>query len=86
MVGTAARMRASLLTSPFWIGTFRSSRMRTRFPESARPAIFSIFMIHTTFDQATVVSSIRLENPHSLSYQAQAFTSVPWMTLVRVAS
>ena len=34
---------------------------------------------------ATVVSSIRLENPHSLSYQALTFTSRP-DTLVKVAS
>src|SRR5260370_41537592 len=37
-------------------------------------------------DHASVVSSIRLEKPHSLSYQAQTLTSVPWMTLVSVAS
>ena len=40
----------------------------------------------TAFDQASVVSSMRLEKPHSLSYQAQTFTSVPSMTLVSVAS
>ena len=40
----------------------------------------------TAFDQATVVSSMRLEKPHSLSYQAQTFTSVPPTTLVSVAS
>jgi len=37
-------------------------------------------------DHASVVSSIRLEKPHSLSYQAQTLTRVPWMTLVSVAS
>ena len=35
---------------------------------------------------ATVVSSIRFENPHSLSYQAITLTIVPSMTLVSVAS
>ena len=35
---------------------------------------------------ATAVSSILQEKPHSLSYQATAFTSVPSITLVRVAS
>jgi hypothetical protein len=32
------------------------------------------------------VSSIRFEKPHSLSYQAHTFTSVPSDTLVSVAS
>ena len=35
---------------------------------------------------ATVMSSMRLEKPHSLSYQAQTFTSVPPITLVSVLS
>src|SRR5690606_13956986 len=35
---------------------------------------------------AMVVSSMRLEKPHSLSYQEQTFTRVPPMTWVRVAS
>jgi hypothetical protein len=35
---------------------------------------------------ASVVSSMRLEKPHSLSYQDSTFTSVPPMTLVSVAS
>ncbi len=42
--------------------------------------------IEPAFDQASVVSSMRLEKPHSLSYQAHTFTSVPPMTLVSVAS
>ncbi len=42
--------------------------------------------LYLAFDQASVVSSMRLENPHSLSYHAQTFTSVPSMTLVSVAS
>ena len=41
---------------------------------------------YVAFDQASVVSSMRLEKPHSLSYHEQAFTSVPSMTLVSVAS
>jgi len=35
---------------------------------------------------ATVMSSMRLEKPHSLSYQLSTFTSVPPMTRVWVAS
>ena len=42
--------------------------------------------LHDAFDQASVVSSMRLEKPHSLSYQEHTFTSVPSMTLVSVAS
>ena len=38
------------------------------------------------FINATVVSSIRFENPHSLSYQEHTFTRVPSDTLVRVES
>ena len=36
--------------------------------------------------RATVVSSIRFENPHSLSYHAITLTIVPSITLVSVAS
>ena len=35
---------------------------------------------------ATVVSSIRFENPHSLSYQESTFTCRPPSTLVSGAS
>ena len=38
------------------------------------------------FTSATVVSSIRFENPHSLSYQATTLTKRPSMTLVRLES
>ena len=93
MVGSAARMRASLPTSPSLMGTFRSSRISTRLSFRSRPVILMIFMdfgagalSHLTLDQAVTVSSMRLEKPHSLSYQEQTFTSVPSITLVRVAS
>ena len=39
-----------------------------------------------TFAKATVVSSIRFEKPHSLSYHAQTFTSLPSITFVSVES
>ena len=38
------------------------------------------------FISATVVSSIRFEKPHSLSYHAMTLTSRPSMTLVRLES
>src|SRR5512139_1881956 len=41
---------------------------------------------YLAFIRATVVSSIRLLKPHSLSYQLDTFTRVPSATLVRVAS
>ena len=40
---------------------------------------------HLALTSATVVSSIRLEKPHSLSYQLVTFTRRP-LTLVRVLS
>src|ERR1700688_4881965 len=43
MVGSAARIRASLLTTPSWIGTFRSSRISTRLSLRSRLVIFMIF-------------------------------------------
>ena len=88
-VGSAARMRASLLTTPSCTGTFRSSRISTRLPARSRSAMRSSFIALRTYaarDQASVVSSMRLEKPHSLSYQAHTLTSVPPMTLVMVAS
>src|SRR5204863_7663809 len=42
--------------------------------------------LHEVRDHASVVSIMRLENPHSLSYQAHTLTSVPSITLVSVAS
>src|SRR6267378_5579759 len=39
-----------------------------------------------TSAKATATSSMRLEKPHSLSYQEDTFTSVPSATRVRVAS
>ena len=42
--------------------------------------------IYFALMNATAVSSMRLLNPHSLSYQADTFTSVPFDTLVSVES
>ena len=85
MVGSAARILASLATMPSLIGTFKSSRIKTRLPDRSRLVIFLMFMASSAgvdfsqaaFIQASVVSSIRLEKPHSLSYQAHTLTSVP---------
>ncbi len=85
MVGSAARMRASLVTTPSFTGTFRSSRISTRLPERSSWLIRRTF-IYFAFDQAIAVSSMRFEKPHSLSYQAHTFTRPPSMILVSVAS
>src|ERR1039457_3455891 len=45
MVGNAARMRASLVTEPSLMGTFKSSRISTRLPERSRLVIFLTFML-----------------------------------------
>ena len=69
---------------PSSIGTLRSTRTSTRLPlrstssrvrEVASTAQISLPM-------ATAVSAMRLEKPHSLSYQDITRTSVPSMTLV----
>ena len=92
-VTSDARMRASLVTLPSSTGTFRSSRIRTRFPRRSWSAMRSTFMTqllrtrpYEALDQAIVVSSMRLLKPHSLSYQEQTLTSVPSLTRVIVAS
>ena len=41
---------------------------------------------YEAFDQAIVVSSMRFEKPHSLSYQEHTLTSVPSLTRVSVES
>src|SRR5438445_11194357 len=68
------------------MGTLKSTRMSTRLPPSSTSDILSTRMDYCAFINATVASSIRLLNPHSLSYQEQTFTSVPFDTRVRVAS
>src|SRR6188474_2503645 len=44
MVGSDARMRASLVTLPCSTGTLRSSRIRTRFPRRSWSAMRSTFI------------------------------------------
>ena len=129
-VGTAARSRASLVTSPSLTGTFRSSRMSTRRPARSRSVMARTFTGHVfrrcnrvrrgpgcglspmlrfvaesvrrcrcacewrfavrpgqaAFISATVVSSIRFEKPHSLSYHATTLTRRPSMTRVSLES
>jgi len=62
---------------------------------AASPAFFltagavrhdSVGADYFAFINATVVSSMRLEKPHSLSYQLDTFTRRPPLNLVRVSS
>src|ERR1700761_5457932 len=48
MVGSAARMRASLPTSPSRIGTFKSSRISTRWFARSKPDIFVTFTANSS--------------------------------------
>src|SRR5437870_4080549 len=57
MVGSAARMRASLVTAPFCTGTFKSSLIRTRLPRR------SVSVIRNTFILS--YSGLRLRPGHS---------------------
>src|SRR5258706_10142027 len=68
------------------MGTLKSTRISTRFSRRSRSDIFRTGMAYLAAIRATVTSSIRLLNPHSLSYQEDTFTSVPPDTLVSVAS
>src|SRR5882672_6387854 len=43
MVGSDARIRASLITFPSWIGTFKSSRISTRLSLRSRLVILMTF-------------------------------------------
>ena len=92
IVGSAARILASLVTTPSLIGHVQV--LAYQHPLAGQILARHFVDVHAlisaasqaAFDQARVVSSIRLEKPHSLSYQAHTLTSVPWMTLVSVAS
>jgi len=59
--------------------------------ETKSPASAGLFVTpeppdYFAFNNATVMSSMRFEKPHSLSYQDSTLTSVPPMTRVCVLS
>src|SRR5690606_29988499 len=58
---------------------------RRRIGKGALPRSRSVRRNYRAAIKATVVSSIRLEKPHSLSYQLETLTRLP-MTFVSVAS
>ena len=60
---------------------YESGRQHPRTPR--RPGPYRAYFAAIS---AAVMSSMRLEEPHSLSYQASTFTSVPPVTLVSVLS
>ena len=90
VIAEAARsMRVASVTTPFSTGTFRSTRTRTRLPfTSTWSRLRNAVMVgpalgrQSSLPIATAVSVMRLEKPHSLSYQDITRTSVPFMTLV----
>src|SRR5882672_10297013 len=94
MPGSEARMRVSSLSLPSWIGTLKSTRMKTRLSRKSTSDIFRTAIADEVPGSrayfapisSTATSSIRLLNPHSLSYQENTFTSVPPDTLVSVES
>src|ERR1700692_2514457 len=59
MVGSAARMRASLVTTPSCTGTFKSSRISTRFPARSKLDIFLIFISFAPADSRSLCSGPR---------------------------
>src|SRR5204862_6961306 len=81
-----ARMRVSSVILPSWMGTLKSTRTSTRLARRSSSDILSTRIDYFAFIDATVASSLRLLKPHSLSYQEQTFTSVPFDTRVGVAS
>ena len=84
-----AMILASLVTIPSLIGTLRSNRIMVRFPCKSSVSILGICircLNHSALTNASVVSSMRFEKPHSLSYQEHTFTKVPSCTFVIVAS
>ena len=84
MVGSAARMRASLVTDA--VLNRDVEIFADQDPLAAQVQVRHAQYFHAALAQASVVSIMRLEKPHSLSYQANTFTSVPSMTFVSVAS
>ena len=62
-------------------GALRAAACRAAVPRDSP----TMLQVHIADISATVVSSIRLENPHSLSYQLDTLTRRP-ETLVSVAS
>jgi hypothetical protein len=55
-------------------------------PEPIKNPAFAGFFSYFAAISAVVMSSMRLEKPHSLSYHERTFTRVPPMTRVWVAS
>jgi hypothetical protein len=87
MVGATRSIRVMSVTRPFSIGTLRSTRTSARLPERSAESRVRKFAVtasapQISFPIATAVSAMRLEKPHSLSYQAITRTSVPFITLV----
>ena len=86
-------MRASSVMTPSRIGTLKSTRTKTVRPSRSQSAIPRIpessMLALSVSDQPakrSARSTMRFENPASLSYQLSTFTSSPFCTFVRSES
>ena len=89
MVGAWRSMRVASVTLPSFNGTLRSARTSTRFALHRKiiervevPSLLLPFRGQSSLPIATAVSAMRLEKPHSLSYQVMIETKLPSITLV----
>ncbi|MGF6166893.1 hypothetical protein M2426_000466 [Pseudomonas moraviensis] len=76
-VGASLLARASCQSIPY--------RLTESFREQARSHRFGDARNYSALHNARQLSSMRLEKPHSLSYQASTFSNLP-LTLVWLAS
>ena len=81
----AAHLFAVISPGPDFIVVIKQSVKRGR-KSAILTSIDIRFIFYLAFINATVVSSIRFENPHSLSYQATTLTRLPLITFVNSAS
>ena len=85
MVGASRSMRVRSLIRPSRTGTLRSARSSTRLPATSTPSSVRN-AIGYRLPNSAAVSTMRLEKPHSLSYQPITRASAPSTTAVCVAS
>jgi len=92
IVGMASRMRESSPIFPLWRGTLKSTRMKTRLfsTGSSRtvrmPSRRLVICAQSLLATSWLSSTIRLEKPHSLSYQLNTLAKCSPSTSVCVAS
>ncbi len=88
----ALRLRTWIIQQPLSMGYVcvrrfgKSNRVESRPSNSYISCSDMLTETQLAFINATVVSSIRLQKPHSLSYQLQTLTSLPSITRVKPES